>query len=71
MSQDHISTREIFQDIEDIEREICEFRRKIPRLCMSGDLLARKKAFLLEEGIKQRRDFIKKLEGILKDRGRY
>ena len=63
-----IPTDEIKQDILDNIQEISDMQREIKGLRIIGDRMSNFKADARESGIKERREFIKKLESILEVR---
>lgn len=66
----HISTPEIKQDIADTQYEINTMEREIKGYELIGDKMSHFKANARRSGIKERRDFIEKLEVILKLRAK-
>lgn len=64
----HISTAVIEQDIVDTQTEIVVLQREINGYRLIGDKMSCFRADARESGIKERRDFIKKLEIILEIR---
>lgn len=69
MSQEHISTDEIMQDIRVTEAEIHQMEREEKGLRQIGDRWSVMRADARITGIKERRDFISKLLKILTERG--
>lgn len=69
MSNDHIPTSEIRQDIADTLAEIATMEREEKGLRMIGDRMSVFRADARRDGIKERREFIAKLQGILAARG--
>lgn len=74
MSNEHIPTSEVEQDIRDTEREIAEMTAEAEHLeatpITSPDARwNRMRANVRRQGIENRRVFIEKLRGILKDCG--
>lgn len=65
---DHISSTEIEQYIEDTEREIAQMEREERGLRLIGDKLSCYKADARRDGIRERREFIVKLKSILNKR---
>ena len=71
MSNDHIPTEEIRQDILDTEREIFIMGREVEAfriLAETGDRMADMRYRARLTGIEERKAFIAKLQGILKQR---
>jgi hypothetical protein len=68
MNNDHIPTSEVLQDIRDTESEIIQMEKEEKGLRIIGDKMSIFKADARREGIKERKIFIEKLEGILKER---
>ena len=66
---EHIPTSEIKQDILDTEREILQMMREITGFKLIGDRLSIMKAHARQTGIKDRKEFIFRLQEILKLRG--
>jgi len=65
----HIPTSEIRQDILDTEREILQMMREITGFELLRDRISLMKAHARQAGIKDRKEFILKLQEILKLRG--
>ena len=65
----HIPTSEIRQDIAITEREILQMIREITAFEFLGDRISFMKAHARQTGIKERREFITKLQEILISRG--
>lgn len=65
----HIPTAVIEQDIVDTQNEIVVLQREAKGYRLIGDRMSHFRADARESGIKERRDFIKKLEIILETRG--
>jgi len=65
----HIPTSEIKQDILDTEKEILQMMREITGFKLIGDRLSIMKAMSRESGIRDRQEFIIRLQEILKLRG--
>lgn len=69
----HIPTDEILKDIRDTKSEIHLYETQIPFLRglaqTNGDRMSYLRLSEKEHGVKERKSFIKKLEGILKHRG--
>ena len=65
----HISTSEIKQDILDTEKEILRMMREVTGFELIGDKLSYVKAGARKSGIKERQEFIIRLQEILKLRG--
>lgn len=68
MTHAHISTVEIEHDIADTEREILQMEREEKGLRLIGDRLSVYKADARKDGIRERREFIRKLQAILLER---
>lgn len=69
MKIDEITTQEIEQDIGETEAEIVIMEREIKGFRLIGERLSHFKADGRVEGIRKRKEFIEKLNGILKERG--
>lgn len=69
MEHDHIPTEEILKDIEDTEHEIETIKRQEQGFRLVGDRMSVFRADARRYGIKERQEFILKLNGILKSRG--
>lgn len=65
MNNDHISDKEVEQDIQDTEKEIAILEHKLVIARNEGDRLESMKA---ESGIRERREFVEKLNKILDER---
>lgn len=61
----HIPTEEVRQDIADTEAEITTMEREIEAYRLLGDKLSMFRVSARELGIKSRRQFIRKLEGLI------
>lgn len=70
MTECSIPTEEIYQDIADTEAEIAVMERELKAfdILAPTDRMARFKADHRRNGIKERREFIVKLQGILRSR---
>lgn len=68
MEFEHITTTEIEEDIAATEREIVQMEREEQGLRLIGDRLSCYKADARRDGIKERREFIAKLRGIIAER---
>jgi hypothetical protein len=68
MSADHISTEEIERDIADTEAEIVTMQREMDGLRLIGDRMSLFRADARRYGIQERREFIDKLQEILRGR---
>ena len=64
----HISDEEVLQDIIDTQREISRMQREISGLEMIGDRMSHFRADARRSGIRERQEFIAKLEALLKAR---
>lgn len=69
MSNDHIPSSEIRQDIADTRAEIEIMKREATGLSMMSDRMSHFRADARLAGIKEREEFIRKLEDILVSRG--
>lgn len=65
----HISTEEIMQDIQDTQHEIDTMTREIEGFRLLRDKMSYFRADARITGIKERKAFIEKLNGILSERG--
>lgn len=66
----HVPTAEVLKDIADTEAEIVQMEREIEGHLLIGDRLSRFRADAKRSGIKDRREFIARLENLLKERGK-
>ena len=64
----HIPTEEIEQDILDTQNEIITMKREIKGYRLIGDRMSIFRANARESGIRERKEFIEKLEMILAER---
>lgn len=69
MSNDKIPTDEIKNDIADTLHEITQMKREEQGFRLIGDKMSLFRANARRDGIVERKVFIEKLEGILKERG--
>lgn len=69
MSNESIPTEEILTDIADTEAEIAKMEREAEAFRMLGDRMSSFRADARVTGIAERREFIRKLDDILKTRG--
>lgn len=69
MNNDHIPTSEIQKDIQDTLNEIATMEREEKGLRIVGDRMSIFRAEARLNGIKERKEFVKKLEEILSERG--
>ena len=68
MSHEHISSNEIKKDIRDTELEIMDLERKIKGYTLIGDKMSLFLADGIKNSVKERREFITRLEQILATR---
>lgn len=68
MNNDHISSNEVRQDIADTLAEISTMEREEKGFRLVGDRMSLFRADARRDGIQKRREFISKLEAILKNR---
>ena len=69
MKHDSIPTAEILQDIADTKREIHVMEKEEKGFRMFTDRWSMVRADYRRDGIRDRKEFVAKLEGILKERG--